>query len=251
MKETKMFYANSESPQMIDSFKKAQNTFKYFWRELYWERHRIVPALGIASVKVVFYQKQLLKSPLVEYMWINDIEFDGIHIKGSLINAPEILTNIKEGDTVEISLSRITDWLFTIDDKVYGGFTIQAMRSGMNKKEKEEHDSAWGLDFGASDKIFLVYEQEKHPENLIEHPMSINMREKVKEYFDKNPNELMAKDEFGYIQLHKETIAGNKALVELLIEKGVDINVKTNTGYTALDFAQKLEWEHIIPILKK
>ena len=32
----------SESPEMISAFNKAQETFKYFWRELSWEYRRII-----------------------------------------------------------------------------------------------------------------------------------------------------------------------------------------------------------------
>jgi len=236
---------------MLDAIKKAQDTFKYFWRELYWERHRIIPALDIANVKVIFTQESSSDTPLAEHMWIDDIDFDGINVKGFLINKPDILTNIKQGDFVEIPLSRITDWLFSTGGKVYGGFTIQVMRSAMDKKERKKHDKAWGLDFGEPDKILIAYEQEEHPENLTEHPMSVNMKEKFEEFLTQYPDEMTLKDEFGYTLLHKETIAGNKTIVEILLERGLDINVKTNEGYTALDFAQKLNWEHIIPILKK
>jgi uncharacterized protein YegJ (DUF2314 family) len=213
---------------------------------LYWENCRIVPGHDITIVKVEFSQETAK-----EYMWIGDIGFDGINVSGILLNNPNELTNIKEGDFVEIPLSKIADWMFSIDEKVHGAFTVQVIRSQMNEKEREEHDEAWGLNFGDPNNILIVYRQEKHPENLIEHPMDRNMKEDCKEYLTQNPNELNVKDEFGYTALHIQAIAGNKSWIEALLETGSDINAKTNEGYTALDFAQKLEWEHIIPILKK
>jgi uncharacterized protein YegJ (DUF2314 family) len=250
MGENNIFYA-SDTPPMLDAFKKAQDTFKYFWRELSWERRRIVPALDIANVKVVFNQENSTEKPLVEYMWIDDIDFDGFNIKGSLLNEPDVLTNIKQWDLVEVPLGRIADWMFSTNGKVYGGFTVQLMRSEMDKKTRKQHDKVWGLDFGEPNKILIVYEQEKHPENLTEHPMSINMKESMEEFLKQYPNELTLRDELGYTLLHKETIAGNKTCVEVLLQMGSDINAKTNSGYTAFDFAQKMEWEHIIPLLKK
>ena len=250
MEQNNIYYTKSDNPKILDAIKKAQNTFKYFWRELYWEHHRIVPALDIANAKVIFSQESSNDTPLVEYMWIGDIDFDGINVKGFLINKPDILTNIKQGDFVEIPLARIADWLFSKIGKVYGGFTIQVMRSEMDKKERKKHDKAWGLDFGEPNKILLAYEQDEHPENLTEHPMSVNMKEKFEEFLKQYSNEITLKDEFGYTLLHKETIAGNRTCVEVLLQMGSDVNAKTNTGYTALDFAKKLEWEHIIPILQ-
>jgi len=64
-----------------------------------------------------------------------------------------------------------------------------------------------------------------------------------------HPDELTRKDENGYTMLHWENIAGNKSCVEVLLQMGADSNATTNNGYTASDFAKKLEWEHIISIL--
>ena len=60
----------NESPEMILAFESAISTFKYFWRELYWEYRRIVPALELAYVKCAFIQENLedKNQPLIEYM---------------------------------------------------------------------------------------------------------------------------------------------------------------------------------------
>jgi len=251
IEQNNIYYTKSDTPEMIATFKMAQNTFKYFWRELSWEQRRIVPALDMSGVKAIFNQESSTDTPLGEYMWIGgNIFFDGIFVSGTLLNKPDILTNVKQGELVGFPLERVADWMFYSGKKVYGGFTVQLMRSQMDKKEREKHDKAWGMDFGDPDKILLVFDQEKCPGNLIEHPMCINMKQKFEEYLKQNPNGISEKDELGYTWLHKETIAGNKTNVEMLLEMGSDINAKIDAGYTALDFAQKLEWEHIIPIFK-
>ena len=249
---TKIFFAKGDSPEMIKAFTDAQNTFKYLWRELSWEYRRIVPALEVACVKVAFSEQiDATDEPIIEHMWINDIMFDGEEIKGTLINTPNELTNVENGDEVTIPLNQISDWLFATRGKTYGGFTIQAMRSDMSKGERAEHDEAWGLDFGDYNDILLVYEQKEHPENLVDHPMCKNMKEKLEEFMKQHPDELTATDELGYTMLHKETIAGNLTSVKVLLALGADKTSKTNKGKTALDFAKQLEWEHIIPLLDK
>ncbi|MCX2449706.1 DUF2314 domain-containing protein [Pedobacter sp. PLR] len=269
MKDTEIFYADGNSPKMIEAFKNAQNTFKYFWRELSWEYRRIVPALNVACVKIAFTQEtDKNNAPIIEHMWINEVEFEGNHVKGVLINSPHELTNISNGDLVDIPLNHISDWLFAIAEnkpkgglsklfsstpkpKVYGGFTIQAMRSEMTNQERKEHDNAWGLDFGDYNEVLLVNEQKEKPENLIEHPMSKNMREKLFEFLKENPNEIVNADEHGLTLLHKEAIAGNLTSIEVLLSVGADKNEKTKQGEMALDFAKKMNWEHIIPVLEK
>ena len=248
MKQKEIIYAD-DSPQMLEVYKKAQETFKYFWRESWWDNRRIIPALEVAYVKAAFTQDKSPKPPIVEFMWIGDIEFDGITIQGTLINKPHKIRNIKRGATVKIPLDEVKDWLFSIAGKTYGGYTIQVMRSLMNDKERSAHDRAWGLDFGDFDNILVAYDQEKHPEYLIEHPMNTNMQDSLKTYLTANPDEITKKDEFGYTMLHREVIAGNKVCVAVLLEMGADMDAKTNSGYTAGDFAKILNWEHLIPLL--
>ena len=266
MTDKEIFFAYRNNPKMIEAFENAQKTFKYFWRELSWEYRRIVPALIVSCVKVAFTQ-QTDNGQTAEHMWINDVQFDGNNVEGILINSPNELTNIAHGDFVNVPLNQISDWLFatyssqkpktgllklfssTPSPKTFGGFTIQAMRSEMTNQGRKEHDRAWKLDFGDFNEVLLVNEQKDKSENLIEHPMSKNMREKLIEFLNENPNEITNQDENGLTLLHKETIAGNLTSIEVLLSLGTDKNTKTNQGETALDFAKKLNWEHIIPVL--
>jgi len=249
MADKKIFFAQRDDPKMILAFEKAQETFKYFWRELSWEYRRIIPALDLACVKVAFFE-ETNNEPIVEHMWINDIGFNGEQITGILANSPNELSNINSGDEVQIPLHQISDWLFSSQGKTYGGFTIQAMRAEMSDAERNEHDKAWGLDFGDYNDVLLVYQQKEHPENLIEHPMSKNMKDSLLDFVEQNPNELTAADEDGYTFLHRETIAGNLSSIEILLAAGADKNATTKEGKTALDFAKQLGWQHVIPVLE-
>ncbi len=252
MAEKKIFYSKSDNPAMLHAFQKAQDTFKYFWRELYWEYRRIVPALDLACVKIAFTEAtEDPEEPIVEHMWINDINFNGTIISGVLVNEPNELMNVQNGDEVEVSLEQVSDWLFASQGKTYGGFTIHAMRSEMSAKEMKEHDKAWGLDFGDFDDVLMVYQQKEHPENLVEHPMSRNMKDSLVEFLKENPNEVTDIDDSGYTMLHRETIAGNATSIEVLKQFSADVHAKTNNGKSALDFAKELNWEHLIPILSK
>lgn len=268
MKDKEIFWADSDSPKMIEAFENAQKTFKYFWRELSWENRRIIPALNIACVKVAFRQDEAgEEKPLVEHMWINEISFDGSNVSGVLINNPNELTNIANGDTVNIPLTQISDWLFAMTEskpkigisklfssspqpKTYGGFTIQAMRSAMSINERKNHDKSWSLDFGDYNEVLLVSGQKENPENLIEHPMSKNMGGKLIEFLKENPNEITNSDKSGLTLFHTEAIAGNLTSIEVLLSLGADKTVKTKEGKTPLDFAEKLNWEHVINALK-
>lgn len=246
--EQPIFFAETDNPAMNEAFQRAQETFGYFWRELSWEYRRIVPALEVACLKIAFSQ-EIKNKQIVEHMWINDVNFDGETIKGVLLNDPNQLTNVSRGQDVEVPIARISDWLFVRGGKTYGGFTIQAMRGGMNAAELESHDKAWGFDFGDYREVLLAIGQTENPENLEEHPMSRNMGEKLAEFLTQYPNELTSTNETGNTMLHNEAIAGNQTSVKVLRQFGADIHAKNKPGKTPLDYAIQMKWKHLVSLL--
>ncbi|WP_082680594.1 DUF2314 domain-containing protein [Oceanivirga salmonicida] len=228
----------------------ARDTFKYFWRELYWENKRIVKGLNFAAIKIAFSQETLDGENIIENMWIDDIYFDGDVITGRLVNKPNELTNVQENDIIEFEIDDIIDWLYAIGGETFGGFTVQAIRSTLSEEDRVEYDKAWGLNFGDYNEILLVSNQKENPENLIEHPLSIAMKDKMEEFLKENPGEVSFIDEDGLTLLHKEAIVGNKTMVEVLLKFGADKNIKSKSNKTAYDYAKQMNWEHIVEILK-
>jgi len=45
---------DDSDPEMQRAYENARANFRYFWREVAWERRRIVPALDLACVKAPF-----------------------------------------------------------------------------------------------------------------------------------------------------------------------------------------------------
>ena len=244
-----IYFVSSDEDYMQRAFEQARESFRYFWRELYWERRRIVPGLDYAMVKICFIDT-INGEEVGEHMWVNDVEFDGETIYGTLVNEPDTVQNVKVGDQVSAKIDEMSDWLFAIGGRAYGGFSVQAMRSRMQKDELAEHDAAWGLDFGDYNDILVVFEQKEHTENLIEHPMSKNMTEQFENYAKEHPSVATDADEFGYTQLHHEAIAGNLNLVNLLLKYGADKNARTKSGKTAAQLAKQIGWSEIAKVLK-
>lgn len=240
MSESIVYGIDQENELMNRAFEQARSTFKYFWRELYWENRRIIPALDFAMVKVPFFQDSE-DGEICEHMWINDIYFDGLHIFGTLVNEPNDLTNVEQGESVCVPVDDISDWMFLCNGIPYGGFTVQAVRIQMTPQERAEHDAAWGIDFGDPEEVLLVYEEKEHPENLDEHPMCRNCLDDFRQQLAQNPDYLREQDEDGYTPLHHEAIAGNAPLVKAMLELGADPAATTQEGLTALDFARLMD----------
>src|SRR6516164_4392246 len=105
---SKVFMADNSDPEMQRAYENARATFRFFWREVNWERRRIVPALDLACVKAPFSDGEqgprTKGNPGVEHMWLSEVDFDGRLVSGVLLNAPNWLKTVKEGDPVCVPL---------------------------------------------------------------------------------------------------------------------------------------------------
>jgi uncharacterized protein YegJ (DUF2314 family) len=226
------FYASSQD--LAEARDGARATFKYFWRELSWEGRRIVPGFDLVCVKLEFED-----AGLIEYMWVGDVEFDGEWVSGTLINAPNELTNVEQGDAVCTRLSeRFWDWMLSSSDGVLGAFTIQAMRLAMSEDDRSEHDAAWGLEFGDPERVAL-------PPSEDDHPMALNVAASLEAYLGKNPGAVRESDDAGLTMLHREALAGNANIVRVLLARGADPAARTRGGKTPLALARALGWPKV------
>ncbi|MGC3968058.1 MAG: DUF2314 domain-containing protein [Pirellulales bacterium] len=250
MAESKVFLFDGEDPEMLQASAKARATFRYFWRELHWESRRIIPGLSLACVKAPFSDGDDAPPsddhPSVEQMWVSDIRFDGRDVIGNLLNSPNWITSVQEGDLSVMPLAEISDWMYAIGDDVYGAFTVNLMRARMSARERREHDAAWGLEFGDPKTIRVI--PADFPSHG-EHPMSENMAPSFRDELKKQPSMLNSKDDDGWTLLHREALGGNLATVRVLLEYGADRNAKTPHGMTPLQLAKSLGWDKVATLL--
>jgi len=244
----------------------ARRTFRFFWREMTWEQRRIVPALDLAAVKVAFWDGDddtPPRSEEVEHMWVGDVGFDGARLSGTLLNAPNHLRDVREGDPVDVPFERVGDWMYAIGGRVYGAFTVNLIRSRMSAPERREHDSAWGLDFGDPGSIVLIpdyrpkqglsglFGSQQAPIDLeAEHPMSENMTAKYAEQLAADPRPARVRDDAGWTQLHRFALGGSAGVVDLLLRAGADRAATTPDGRTALDLAEAIGWPRVVELLE-
>ena len=269
--------ADDEDMKAVGAY--GRKTFRFFMREWSWENRRIVPGLDMAYVKVAFSDPPEMRTNApgeleVEYMWISDVVFDGKRIHGVLLNQPDSLKSVKEGDSVTVSPKQIVDWIYSVMGEVCGGFTIQKMRLGMDAGELKSHDDAWGLDFGDPGGIRLVPETYLEDEwknkrtripkidgmfiygdfkklSEMEHPMSINMRPSLEEQAVGNSDLLNSTDESGFNMLHSLAIAGSYDGVDVCLNNGMDPNQKAANGATPISLAKQLGWSKVVKRLEQ
>lgn len=257
---------------MQQAYVSAQQTFRYFWRELSWERRRIVPALEMAMIKLPFTDGPRSDGkPEFEQMWVELQEFDGKVLQGQLINSPNWLTSVKQGDPVAVPFSHLADWIMVADGMAYGAHTVNLMRSRMSAAERKSHDQAWGLDFGDANSTRLTLQDKRKPKQgfmsrllgsrqetpqneldssvFSDHPMCVNMLPSLEAELQKDLTFLSSKDDRGWTMLHSDSLAGNLGVVRLLVRFGADIDAPTPDGRTAADLAQSIGWDEVAAYL--
>lgn len=248
-----LFY--SADAEIEEASVNARKSFKIFWRELSWEMRRIVPGLDMSVVKRGFHTNKKGNLSL-EHMWVENISFDGNILTGNLLNQPNQIENLNQGDTVKFDCEEISDWMYSINKKIYGAFTVNVLRSRMTKQELKEHDDAWGLDFGNPQSVnvdpvlsfsnFLLTSSIELPE----HPMSENMADKSEDGIRGMGGKINDRSVLGMTMLQFESLAGNLTQVKLLLKYGADKKVENVHGQTAQDLAEMFNWEKISAVLK-
>lgn len=270
MADSPVFLFDSKSPALQQAIQIARHQFRYFWREMTWEQRRIVKGLSIASVKAPFTDEGKVTgglvdklfgwlrpkpdpdAPTVEQMWLGDIEFDGQSVHGVLLNSPNWIRSVREGDHVEVPLDDITDWMYAVGDEVCGGFTVQALRGEMSPEERQGHDEAWGLEFPDPQTVKLVPEgwtdEADGPE---EHPMARNSEDSLREQLGQNPDFAKMSGDYGWTMLHSMAAGGSCVCSQALLDHGADVNARTSKGDTPLMLAERLGWDDVAQLLKR
>ncbi|MEB1530465.1 DUF2314 domain-containing protein [Xanthomonas sp. WHRI 7945] len=269
MSEDSAYFVGGEDAAMQAAYVAARGTFKFFWREMSWEYRRIVPGLDMAAVKLAFATDAAgHDAPPVEHMWVGDVQFDGDTVFGTLLNDPDHIASLQAGAAVAAPVAELEDWMYVIDGKVYGGYTIDAMRRGMAAAERAEHDAAWGLEFGTPGQVRLVPAPKRGlfagmlgrndgdgddaaALSLREHPMSENMGPRIDEDLRGRPDAVHMLDEQGWTLLQRDALAGNYQPVAMLLQHGADPSLRNPLGRTALDLAQQMQWPRIMQLLQQ
>ena len=169
-------------------------------------------------------------------MWVEDVYFDGTEIRGTLLNSPNKLSSVDEGDSVTLTLDRIEDWLCALDDQAYGGYSVQVLRSRMNDDERDAHDEAWGLIFPAPDTVLLPDRSAEFEENMLA---------QLKEQIESEPGCIAEDFGEGRTLLHLMCLYGRAASVRLLLAAGADPTRRCDRGWTPIQYANAVGWDDV------
>lgn len=71
-----------------------------------------------------------------EFMWIATTAIENGVLYGTLDNQPVSLPGLRRGDRVRVAVFKLNDWLYTQDDRSFGGFTTKVITDWVRSQRK-------------------------------------------------------------------------------------------------------------------
>ncbi|MCR4030583.1 MULTISPECIES: YegJ family protein [Flavobacterium] len=134
--EPTIYGVKSEDEEMNAAILQANETLDDFKKGL------LDPTADSHALKVKFSNEKG-----IEHMWIGDIVYKDGQYTGILNNEPEYITEYKSGDKIEVDASKISDWMYLVNGKLHGGYTIRVLRDRMTEEERKQLDEESEMQF--------------------------------------------------------------------------------------------------------
>lgn len=77
-----------------------------------------------------------------EHLWLANLANQNGKLYGVISNSPEFTKAVKEGETLEIDTSKISDWKYVQHHQLVGGRTIKVLRNRLSPEERKELDAS-------------------------------------------------------------------------------------------------------------
>lgn len=82
-----------------------------------------------------------------EHLWLINLHKKNGKLHGVLDDTPYKIKDMKVGDTFIIKIDRISDWVYSENGKMIGGYTIRVIHNNLNGEEKQEYKSSLPFTF--------------------------------------------------------------------------------------------------------
>lgn len=134
--EPTIYGVKSEDEEMNAAILQANETLDDFKKGL------LDPTADSHALKVKFSNEKG-----IEHMWIGDIVYKDGQYSGILNNEPEYVTEYKSGDKIAVDASKISDWMYLVNGKLHGGYTLRVLRDRMTEEERKQLDEESEMQF--------------------------------------------------------------------------------------------------------
>lgn len=135
--EPDVYYVAGEEERMNFAMEKARLTISYFKESLTRPK---------ATQQSFSLKARIEDGEMTEHIWLSDVSYDeDKNFYGTVNNEPVDVTNVTFGQQIGIATEHVSDWMIIEDGRLIGGYTIRAVRDGMQGKQREEFDKSIGI----------------------------------------------------------------------------------------------------------
>ncbi|MEQ1555004.1 MAG: DUF2314 domain-containing protein [Ferruginibacter sp.] len=127
-----LYSTPSDDSEMNEAISNAKNSLNRFGTALGSNKYDT----STFALKVKFPTKTG-----AEHIWATSITIKNGEYFGVVDNLPDLTTKVKYGDKIKLVKEDITDWMFSDNGILQGGYTIKLIRSRMTKEEKDNFDT--------------------------------------------------------------------------------------------------------------
>ena len=132
---TRVYDVAASDPEMLATVKEARATLSQFLETV---QHHDSSSYNFA-VKMPFTDGER-----PEYIWLGEPAFKNGKWYGTVDNTPDYTHAVKEGERVSFDPTQVTDWNYTRNGELMGGYSIRLLRSRMTPEERAEFDKSTG-----------------------------------------------------------------------------------------------------------
>ena len=111
--------------EMNAAMDEARQRLPEFRRALDEDARRVVPEIEGALVKAVVSS---ISTGKTEHIWIEDAGFEDDMIVGTVSSEPKQIPEIAKGDWITVSPDDLSDWVYRLRGRTFGGFTVKLMQ---------------------------------------------------------------------------------------------------------------------------
>lgn len=116
---------SGDDAEMNAAMEEARRRLDEFRRAMHDDACRLIPIIEGAFVKARF---ESMITGKVEHIWIEDADFEGDEIIGTLASEPNAIPELTKDDRVAVSPDAVSDWAYRQNGRTFGGFTIRVMQ---------------------------------------------------------------------------------------------------------------------------
>lgn len=119
-------WIDEEPPAMAAAIRVAHETFDEFRRNVELENFRKIPAFTDILVKVRVMDRQTGRC---EHVFLSRPVISAITIVGIVVSQPQIVKESKPGESMNVPISDLTDWILLSNKQGIGGFTVDVLKA--------------------------------------------------------------------------------------------------------------------------